>query len=621
MNFNRLVHPQSSYDYKEYTKTYQVLCTLSNQHNKNLLKYFKKCICINQEKIYPKFKTDSAGNIVSLVTTLNKKEKADICKVREYIEGLINKSPSQLEQARLRKQLFLFERQWKVPRAKQKEPIIPTKKILNSKNRLIFKPKVGRLKRVNSQSDENSVDGQHAIINKLKALGIETKDGKRIQPQQVEYLKNEDNYPYTCTTFITPITHRIIRIFEDAEGLIAIVYLSKKGKGVNNNFKVNSLDGTKIVCRDMASFQIRNLDSQWRDILGNQEKMSSERWLTTHQYDVQQFIRKGNEVYKCSPFNVGEALYALKKNSKNPRTIALMNTINHVMSIQIEKRKKGGILCKFYDPNHSDDILRILTPFTHQLKKLPINALIRNKKEFALYFPKDKLMEKSGRTLSLFLTNYNNPNNPTGNWGNTKIYNLTPKIISNDPTLNQKWYVENLITSMMINGNDLHDIIDKILNSSQSKEVKFHCMKGIIPREDAPMLLPIIADALSEGYLEATRVYVKAVLNYPEFKDEEKYQLLGGLKEGDSSLYKVRSSLLYTAFLYNRKDAVIAFAQAVAEDPYLASNYKVSLLQAQMKGSYGLAITTSEELKEKFTNFILSCNHLSKTEKNHILLT
>lgn len=580
MNINNSpINQQTQQDNQELAQAFLSLQTLSDQYRHNPLSSFRDYI---NKKAYPQLKTDSLGRVVGLVTTLNKEERASIDKVNEYVKKIIKKSSNEYEQSLILDQLLSFERL-------EKEALL------------------------------NAVKDRDAISNKLKALGAK-KEG------EPETFKTDDGRLYTCTKFITPHLSRKIKLYEDLDGPIALVYPSKKGKNIKNNCKVKALDGSDIVCEDIASFQIRNRNLNWREVLGDKEKIKKEKWLNSHQIRVQQFAQKGNDVYKCSRFNVGEALYALSMNSKNQKPAGLFNTINHMMSVSIEKRKKGGVLLKFYDPNHSDNNIRILTPSPYHLKKLTIDALLRNNIELGAYFPKEKPIDdpvfckdfknylytkKSDHTLSGYFTSYDDLNNPTGTWENTKINTFTPKSISDDPVLSRKWLVENLDISMKINGNDVKDLIHAILNSGDPKEVKYQCMKALIPTVDYPKPVPVIAFALNNGCMEATKAYVEAVLNHNEFSDQEKYELLGGLKDGDS--------YLYFAFFYNRKETLLAFTQAVAEAPHFPSIYKINLLRARMKGAHALA-KASNELQKTFFKFIRDCKNLSYVEKNEILL-
>lgn len=582
---------------------WQTLQELSKQYINPQQNCFKNG---KDKEIYPQLVTNSSGEILGLTTTSKKEWGADISKVEEYVRGILDKKGSGFNDYLLN-QLQIF-------------------------------------KDLRAEAVKKAEADANAIPNKLKDLKLNRKEGKS------ETIKTIDGRSCKRTTFITKTKdkNRIVRLYEDSEGPIALVYPSSKGTNCNNNGRVKNMYGKRIVCRDMAAYQIRHRNDdklKWREILNNPKQMEKQKELNEIGFSTIEFIQQPNKIYMCSPFNIGDALYEMVVNNENPTPpAALFSSYNHVMAINIEKRQKGGVLLKFYDPNQSDDILRILVPSVDQLKKLTTDFLL-NEKQFTEYFPKNTIeniikhteknasqqevnngnaifeyfkkkfsKEKPTHELCASLKVYDDPIKPIGNWQDTKVELLIPKNIANDPELNQRWLTETLRMGILDNQSNV-GILDMILNSKElTKDEKFLCMKA--STSESPV--PVITWALSFGNTETIKVYMKAVLSYPDFSDKEKYELLGGFENGYSCLF--RGFISDDNTLTKITEAVMCYVKAVVADPNLPLHYKVKLLRAEFDSvGFGLDNCKNHQLSYDFTKFIKNCN-LDNEAKNKILL-
>lgn len=587
--------PLSEEKAQEQGMAYLALQTLANQYsNSDQQNSFKT---LKNKELYPRLITNSSGKIVAFVTTLNKEERTDIYKVEKYVSWLLENDSS-----------------------------------IDKDKKVILLNHLEVCKQAQEKTLRNKQTNDTIIPAKLEDLKCQVIEGKN------EKINTLDGRSYKCTTFnSTKKKVREVRLYEDLDGPFALVYLSNKGTGCNTNGKASQTGGEKIVCRHMSSYYIRHRDEDWREILSDPNKMANNEELDNFVIDVDDFLRQSDRVYMCSPFNIGAALYELSVNSENPRPVALFGTHNHLMAINIEKRKKGGVVLKFYDPNQSDNIVRVILPSVDHLKKLTIDCLL-NEQDFKLYFEKyvventpakttkseylkkifpnkSKQKPKPEHAICAFLASYDDPmKDTTGNYSqDTKVKLLTPEIISNNPELNKQWMIENLQMSMFYNQNNVSDVILKILNSKElTKEEKFLCMKANRLNFKRKLEYPVISSALQHGSTEALKAYMEKVLNYRDFSGEKKYELLGGL-ENDSCLY-----FGFTSDDKNCKQVVMAYVQTVIEAPNLPVEYKIKLLRAQRGKLFGLEKCKSDELKDEFINFIKTCN-LKQSEKDEIL--
>lgn len=619
-------------DQKDFENTYQLLKKVTEQYSK-VPNWNNFTNLIKGHRTYLKIESNSEKDI-HLITTSKKEERSSIEDIKKYVSRLLEKDFPEKEKKLLRNQLIIFEKriidsepelkQEKIKNPIQKEELKKEDEVKHLNSIIKKNPKLDELEEkhlikedqdVNDQNidnvkvnwDSNTKKDLCTIPDQLKKMGIESQDGKRLQQGNIDYLLTLDNRPCICKTFQSRDGRKVC-LYEDRRSgePIALVFRSKKGKYINNNIAVPAVPlkddqypSNLISCRDMASFQLRHRDSAWRDTLGDKKKMENDPWLSTHQFDLESYYQKGNDIYKFSLENIGQALYELTVNSENPKPAALLVTSNHMLTIELEKREDRGVLFKLYDPNDSVRPLRILLPSREHLKKLDISMLL-NEEEIKAYFENQPFAS---------MIRYDQPKNANGSWETTGVHTIAHQHLVENSTL--EWNIKSLYISMMLNANDVGQVVHTILNSKMNDQMKVRYMRAEVSEQ-----IPIIQVALTENSAQAVKEYVEAVLKYKGFSDEEKYYLLGGFEEGASPLYR--------AFIGEYTKAIMAFTEAVVTDPEFPSDYKVKLLQARdnregnNKLRYGLLNTASDDLKKRFKDYI-SHSKLNDTDKDKIL--
>lgn len=163
-----------------------------------------------------------------------------------------------------------------------------------------------------------------------------------------------------------------------------LVYDSKGGLGVNLNCEVLDRNGNEIACRHLASYlatESKRGIKYYHVKFGQKERLANIPYLKNNEHDDSDISRHSDLHYLFSLDRFGKALAFICANLKaGEETSLLLGTNCHLMCFTLLKKLTSNAteqwIIKFYDPNVTDQHIRIIASSLSAIKTLTLSDLL-----------------------------------------------------------------------------------------------------------------------------------------------------------------------------------------------------------------------------------------------------